>query len=709
MKKILLLVAAFVCSVTMVFAQDTRIVIDECEFTTSPVDMRDLLKAGDTWNSALKEAIRQKFIAPDGAVYYLISGNFFLQVKNGGTFKQLAWDSELTTTDTYRFMFQVRIDGDNGALYRFPLAPNPFSVVVNGTAWTYESTNVSDTYSFAYIFSPAFTLDSRDLVTSCEFSTPGNDYRNLLEWNEAWNLAKQSDIFNKMQKATGAVYRIAEFNTNLFRWDEDDSSWKVINSDAGYNLLEGKYYIRCQVRVDASSGGSDFRFPHNLADVKVLVDGAEWETSNLNIYDTYSCVDIFSPEFEVISDVEVVDNGIRYDINREQAFATVLPPDDEYKDTVIIPAEVAYESLSYPVKKIFPNAFLDAANLKAVDIPATIVEIGEDAFRNCQNMEFMICRATTPPALGSTAFHNVNAGGAIPLYVPDGNENDYNNADDPTFQWSAFEILSLQVYAAKRQIHLLGEQAAAYLNDCVDVMPDLGRQPLLDVFVDAVVSEVENDKDWLNDKVTQLNNDLDDALAGAIASAKDSIQGDAGLSGDWTKLLYAAKNVIGLDDENALVKQLTNHKIAITIISLSGKTLAQLDAIFVEKKALLDADISALVDAAKVWGEQQILDLLTDEEKAKAEFLSIVYLYQAQIEVLAWDWDKDVETNLTNLIGAATTIANDADAAIKAKRAATGIDEVNGQQSEVRKVFRKGQVYIIRDGKTMNVLGAEVK
>ena len=712
MKKILLLVAAFVCSVTMVFAQDTRTVIDECEFTTSPIDPRDLLKAGDTWNSALKEAIRQKFIAPDGAVYYLISGNFFLQVKDGGTFKQLAWNSELTTTDTYRFYIQVRIDGENGALYRFPLAPNPFSVVVNGTAWTYVSTNVSDTYSYAYIYSPEFQLDARDLVTLCEFSTPGNDYRNLLEWNEAWNLAKQTDIFNKMQKATGAVYRIAQYNTNLFRWDEDASSWKVVNASDGYILLEGKYYIRCQVRVDDSSGGSDFRFPHNLADVKVLVDGAEWETFNLNVYDTYSCVDIYSPEFEVISDVEVVDNGILYNINREFPDAMVMPYYDEvtfesyYKDTVVIPATVTYESVDYPVTSLYAGAFAGSAELKAVDIPASVTNIYAGAFDECTNMNFIICRRATPPTLGADVFLNVNAGGAIQLYVPDGQEDTYKDADD---QWKEFDIRSITVYEKQQVAKGYAQEAAGLLDDCIDVLTEDERAELEAVRTEALIAQYNLDIDELNAALAKIPTDLANAKTNAIKAAKAHVQGDNGLTGDWVKLIYAAKNALGLDDDNVFVKQMDSHATAAALSVFGDKTLWQVNAAFVNYRDIRNSDINDLVGAAQGWGLEKLNDLLVGDEKTNPEFLDVIAPFQTQIMDLAWDFDKDVETNLTEIFAAANLIADNADKAVKAKRAATGIDEVSGQQSEVRKVFRNGQVYIIRDGKTMNVLGAEVK
>lgn len=708
MRKLLLFVAAFVCSTTMVFAQDTRTVIDECEFTTSPVDMRDLLKAGDTWNSALKEAIRQKFIAPDGAVYYLISGNFFLQVKDGGTFKQLAWNSELTTTDTYRFYIQVRIDGENGALYRFPLAPNPFSVVVNGTAWTYVSTNVSDTYSYAYIYSPEFQLDAREVINECQVTTASGDYRDLFPWGEEWGDALRGKIHDQLQKETGAAWFITNYDFGLEMWN--GTGWTQIIFADHHTFSEANIYrFKFQVRIE----DTEHRFPYKKEDLQFLVDGAQWETTDPFIGAGYSFFFAYSPSFVVISDVVVIDNGIRYNINREYPDAMVMPYYDEvtfesfYKDTVVIPATVTYESVDYPVTSLYTGAFAESAELKAVDIPASVTNIYDGAFAECQNMNFIICRRATPPTLAADVFLNVNAGGAIQLYVPDGQEDTYKDAND---QWKEFDIRSITVYESQQVAKGYAQEAAGLLADCIDVLTEDERAELEAVRTEALIAQYNLDIDELNAALAKIPTDLAKAKTNAIKAAKAHVQGDNGLTGDWVKLIYAAKNALGLDDDNVFIKQMDSHAIAAAFSVQGDKTLKQVNDAYVTHKANRDSDITDLVGAAKGWGLEKISDLLVGDEKTDPEFLDVIAPFQAQVNALAWDFDnKDVETNLNDLIGAATTIANNADAAVKAKRAATGIDKVNGQQSEVRKVFRNGQVYIIRDGKTMNVLGAEVK
>lgn len=708
MRKLLLLVAALVCSVTMVFAQDTRTVIDECEFTTSPIDPRDMIKAGDTWNSTLRHAIVAKFTAPDGAVYFLPQEMLDVQVLNGSTWKYLDSGTELNATDSYHVQMQIRIEGANGELYRLPDNTADLTVKVNGVAWTVKSITVGSDFSYALAYSDEFKLDPRAIINECQVTTASGDYRDLFPWGEEWGDALRGKIYNQLQKETGAVWSITRYDLGLEMWN--GTGWTQIKFADHHTFSETNIYrFKFQVRIE----DTEHRFPYKKDDIQLLVDGAQWETSNPYSGADYSYFFAYSPNFMVLSDVQVVDNGILYNINREFPDAMVMPYYDEvtfesfYKDTVVIPATVTYESVDYPVTSLYTGAFSESAELKAVDIPASVTNIYAGAFAECQNMNFIICRRNTPPTLGADVFLNVNAGGAIQLYVPDGQEDTYKDADD---QWKEFDIRSITVYEKQQVAKGYAQEAAGLLADCIDVLTEDERAELEAVRTEALIAQYNLDIDELNAALAKIPTDLANAKTNAIKAAKAHVQGDNGLTGDWVKLIYAAKNALGLDDDNVFIKQMDSHAIAAALSVQGDKTLKQVNDAYVTHKANRDSDITDLVGAAKGWGLEKISDLLVGDEKTNPEFLDVIAPFQAQVNALAWDFvNKDVETNLNDLIGAATTIANNADAAVKAKRAATGIDEVNGQQSEVRKVFRNGQVYIIRDGKTMNVLGAEVK
>ena len=62
------------------------------------------------------------------------------------------------------------------------------------------------------------------------------------------------------------------------------------------------------------------------------------------------------------------------------------------------------------------SAFNSCTNLASIDLPSTLTSIGLQVFSNCGRVASIICRATTPPTLGSNAFGNIPSTCAI--YVP---------------------------------------------------------------------------------------------------------------------------------------------------------------------------------------------------------------------------------------------------------------------------------------------------
>ena len=58
-----------------------------------------------------------------------------------------------------------------------------------------------------------------------------------------------------------------------------------------------------------------------------------------------------------------------------------------YEGELTIPASVTYQGVTYPVVGIMDYAFYKSSDLVIVNIPNTITEIGQCAFRNCQKLE----------------------------------------------------------------------------------------------------------------------------------------------------------------------------------------------------------------------------------------------------------------------------------------------------------------------------------
>lgn len=82
------------------------------------------------------------------------------------------------------------------------------------------------------------------------------------------------------------------------------------------------------------------------------------------------------------------------------------------------------------LKKIEDFAFQNCTSLEIVDLPSTVASIGKSVFNNDTALKTVICRATTPPTLGTSVFPTEVEN----IYVPDGSVNSYKSATN----WSTY-------------------------------------------------------------------------------------------------------------------------------------------------------------------------------------------------------------------------------------------------------------------------------
>ena len=132
-------------------------------------------------------------------------------------------------------------------------------------------------------------------------------------------------------------------------------------------------------------------------------------------------------------------------------------------------------------------------------------------------------------------------------------------------------------------------------------------------------------------------------------------------------------------------------------------------AIFTAQLRLQYAE-TTLLNTAKTEMKNTLEDMLEDGDSEACK--KIVADAQEAIDALKWDNTKSVKDNTDALYNAAYAIWHDTDIAVKDQRkkdTGTGIDNTtDGQNGTSRKLFRNGQIIIIRDGKTINLLGAEI-
>lgn len=143
-----------------------------------------------------------------------------------------------------------------------------------------------------------------------------------------------------------------------------------------------------------------------------------------------------------LTSITVDANNAVYD-SRNNCNAIIRTDDDELIagcSTTIIPSDVmsigygAFAGCNGPSSITFPEdmvnigneAFRDCGNFTSVTISECITNIGTMAFSKCSNLSTVVCKATSSPRLGSSAFYNISSSSV--LFVPEGSVPSYESA-----------------------------------------------------------------------------------------------------------------------------------------------------------------------------------------------------------------------------------------------------------------------------------------
>ncbi len=85
---------------------------------------------------------------------------------------------------------------------------------------------------------------------------------------------------------------------------------------------------------------------------------------------------------------EFSSEGIYYKVspNQQDVMVVACPKDETYEGAVVVPAKVTYEGTTYNVTHIGFAAFKKSA-ITSISLPEGLIEIGQAAFRECQNLK----------------------------------------------------------------------------------------------------------------------------------------------------------------------------------------------------------------------------------------------------------------------------------------------------------------------------------
>lgn len=127
--------------------------------------------------------------------------------------------------------------------------------------------------------------------------------------------------------------------------------------------------------------------------------------------------------------------GIKYDVLDAEAKTAQTAAGSSYASPgnnvgridLVIPETVEFEGVSYTVTEVGENSFSDynyTNNIKSIDLPAGITNLGKFAFCYISNCEEIIMRSVTPPSTNSS-FSGFTK---CPIYVPSTSVTAYEEA-----------------------------------------------------------------------------------------------------------------------------------------------------------------------------------------------------------------------------------------------------------------------------------------
>ena len=184
-------------------------------------------------------------------------------------------------------------------------------------------------------------------------------------------------------------------------------------------------------------------------------------------FEVYKC-EWFTAHFKSILMVD----SIYYHLDKKNNLAEVAC-NENYTGNIVIPAQILYDGVNYNVTTIEDGAFMNT-KIASLNLPNSIISIGNRAFSGCQSLTSIIIQAENPPTIDEYTFENVPR--SISIKVPCGSIAKYKAADG----WNEFtnyeEILSKLTVDVNDKT--MGFATITKQNNCTDDVAQVQAQAL---------------------------------------------------------------------------------------------------------------------------------------------------------------------------------------------------------------------------------------
>lgn len=380
-------------------------------------------------------------------------------------------------------------------------------------------------------------------------------------------------------------------------------------------------------------------------------------------------------------------DGITYQFNANQT-ASVINGTTPYSGNVVIPATFEYGGKTYQVTGIGDNTFDDCSDLTSISLPEglltighafgyctgltsltlprTLTSIGWNAFRNCTNLTEIVCKAVNPPTCEMealfTAFRNVPE--TTPLWVPKGSVSKYREATG----WKNFKDNTYAFAATCADVNAIDGNSKAFLKP-VSVAFVSGRYVYIqdETGTTMLYLNAADEAIYKGAKIAGIEGKT--ILYSGLPEVKPSNN-----VSDWT---------ITADGDEPSMK---------TIIEVP--TYNEINQFVRIEGASLDAEFTASKST------EVSLTMLNGNIILRNQFrLEYSFSAEKRYDILA---AVAINNDVMKLYFIDVLAEHDAPSP-------QGVESILTSEFRSQKVLRDGKVLILKDGKTFNVLGQELR